>query len=103
MKKGLYQCPQCLQWWGWQCRDSTAHLQRKCRKCGKKVRAQLERHWMGRGRPRGWTMLHRPSHTSDQALTGECRTRNRRIRQQAQARSARAKRIAWTRKSSEED
>ena len=93
MKKGLYQCPQCLQWWVWQCKDSTAHLQRKCRKCGKKVRAQLERHWMGRGRPRGWTMLHRPSHTSDQALTGECRTRNRRIRRQRAI--GRTVRLAW--------
>ena len=82
MQKGLYQCPGCQQWWVWQCKDDTVHLQRKCRKCGHKVRAMGKRVYWGRGRPRGWALLHRPSHMPEDALIAECRTRNRKIRAQ---------------------
>jgi len=76
MRKGMWECPQCQTWWTWETRPGTITLQRRCRKCGKRVRAQLVRHWSGRGRPRGWKLIERPKHMPHYALRAECRQRN---------------------------
>ena len=78
VKKGMWECPQCQTWWTWETRPGTITLQRRCRKCGKRVRAQLVRHWSGRGRPRGWKLIERPKHMPHYALRAECRQRNKR-------------------------
>jgi len=77
MKQGLWQCGQCRQWWIYKVEPHTTLLNRECLRCGKRVRATIDRRPGRRGRPATVRVEQRPSYTPHSALEHERQARNK--------------------------
>ena len=77
MKQGLWQCGQCRQWWIYKVEPHTERLNRECLRCGKRVRATIDRRPGRRGRPATVRVEQRPSYMPHTALEHERQARNK--------------------------
>jgi len=77
MKQGLWQCGQCRQWWIYKVEPHTTLLNRECLRCGKRVRATIDRRPGRRGRPATVRVEQRPSYMPHSALEHERQARNK--------------------------
>ena len=77
MKQGLWQCGQCRQWWIYKVEPHTERLNRECLRCGKRVRATIDRRPGRRGRPATVRVEQRPSYMPHSALEHERQARNK--------------------------
>ena len=77
MKQGLWQCGQCRQWWIYKVEPHTERLNRECLRCGKRVRATIDRRPGRRGRPATVRVEQRPSYMPHSSLEHERQARNK--------------------------
>jgi hypothetical protein len=77
MRQGIWQCSEgCRQWWYWRVLDSTNLFDRRCPKCQRRSRTLLDRKPGGRGKPRQFVFMERPSYEPRYAIREELQNRN---------------------------
>ena len=73
----MINCPSCQLWTIWRSWKESPMIERKCIKCGRRVRVKLDReglgssstmHSQGRGRPRAASIKEMPRHLPREAL-----------------------------------
>lgn len=69
MRQGIWQCPNCLMWRSWKSfQKEEGVLDRRCIKCGQRVRTKLSRKPGRRGRKRKFKILELPSYMPPKAV-----------------------------------
>lgn len=78
MRQGLWQCPPCRQWWYWRIYPTNSNplFDRRCPKCQHRSRTVLDRKPGGRGKPREFVFMERPSYMPRRAIRKELENRN---------------------------
>jgi hypothetical protein len=80
MRQGIWQCSEgCRQWWYWRVLDSTNLFDRRCPKCQRRSRTLLDRKPGGRGKPRQFVFMERPSYEPRYAIREELQNRNAQV------------------------
>ena len=76
VRQGVWKCPSCEHHQTWRLRQATTCLDRRCKQCGNRVRATLDRSSSGQGRRRNVQIWERDGALDQEELAAEAFRRN---------------------------